>query len=259
VIATIAGADVGVAWRLALAMLLLQFAIGAANDVADIEPDRIGHPRKPIPSGRITVARARIVFAVSASGGLVLAASVGALALVVAAVGLADGLIYDLRLKGTPISWLPFAAGVALLPVYAWLGATGRLPVAFWAIVPMALAAGAILATTNALSDLDGDIASGVESIATALGRHRSLAVNGVLLVLVQAAAVATTLLAVVPPGALLAEAAGAAAGWAGLGMARASDPRLNRAAWEVQAFGILLLGAGWLAVLSSAGFLGAT
>ena len=35
------------------------------------------------------------------------------------------GLLYDLRLRGTALSWFPFAVGIPLLPVYAWLGATG--------------------------------------------------------------------------------------------------------------------------------------
>ncbi len=42
--------------------------------------------------------------------------------------GTATGYAYDLRLKATAWAWLPFAVGLPLLPVYAWVGATGRVP-----------------------------------------------------------------------------------------------------------------------------------
>ena len=38
---------------------------------------------------------------------------------------LAIGYGYDLRFKGTAWSWLPFAVGIPLLPVFGWVGATG--------------------------------------------------------------------------------------------------------------------------------------
>ena len=39
---------------------------------------------------------------------------------------LAIGYGYDLVAKGTAWSWLPFAVGIPILPVYGWLGAAGR-------------------------------------------------------------------------------------------------------------------------------------
>ena len=249
----------GVAARLAFAMLALQFAIGTANDMVDVSADRIGHPLKPIPSGRLTADFARVVFAVCAVAGLTLAASVRFEALVVGAIGLSDGLFYDLRLKGTPWSWVPFAAGVALLPVFSWLGAVGTLPRAFLGILPMALLAGAMLATTNALADQEGDRAAGARSIATELGRNSTLMANAALLAAIQAIAVGTTIATGGQLAGILAEAAGIVLGWAGLGLAASSQNRLVRLAWEIQAIGVVALGAGWLASLSSAGFLGTT
>ena len=69
-----------------------------------------------------------------------------ALAVVVLGVGVA----YDLWAKGTPWSWLPFAVGIPLLPVYGWVGATGSPPGFFAVLVPMAVLAGAALAIANA-------------------------------------------------------------------------------------------------------------
>lgn len=131
-IALIAGANPSVAARLTFGMLGLQFAIGTVNDLADAPRDRLSRPQKPLPAGLVGPRQATAVFLIAVALGLWSAASVGLAPLAVAIVGLADGLAYDLRLKGTVVSWLPFAAGVALLPVYAWLGATGGLPAAFW-------------------------------------------------------------------------------------------------------------------------------
>ena len=74
---------------------------------------------------------------------------------------IAIGLAYDLRLKGTAWSWLPFAIGIPILPVFGWVGATGSLPPAFVVLVPAAVAAGAALAIGNALVDVERDRAAG--------------------------------------------------------------------------------------------------
>jgi len=54
----------------------------------------------------------------------------------------------------------------------------------------------------------------------------------------------------------LAAEGCGIALGWFGVGFAGLRGDRAGPMVWEVQAVGILLLGAGWLAVLNSAGML---
>ena len=53
---------------------------------------------------------------------------------------LAIGYGYDLAFKGTAWSWLPFAVGIPLLPVFGWLGATGGLPASFAVLLPVAVA-----------------------------------------------------------------------------------------------------------------------
>ena len=106
-----------------------------------------------------------------------------------AAAGLAAGLAYDLRLKGTRWSWVPYAVGIPLLPVFAWIGATGTLPAAFAVLVPIAMLAGAALAVANALADVERDPGAGTETIATSLGLVRARRIGAVLRGLVVAAA----------------------------------------------------------------------
>ena len=132
-----------VATGLGLAMVTLQAGIGAANDLVDAPRDAGHKPGKPIPAGLVSRHTARHVVVVAFAVGFVLAGvSGGTAALTIALIGVAIGLAYDLRLKGTAWSWVPFAAGVPLLPVFGWAGASGRLPVAFLILVPAAFAAG---------------------------------------------------------------------------------------------------------------------
>ena len=141
-------------------MTSLQAAIGAVNDLADAPLDAV-KPRKPIPSGlvRRVAAAVAIVAVVVGSGCPSRGVGDGGYRRARASVRLA----YDLWLKGTAWSWLPFALGIPLLPVYAWLGATGSLPrVAI--LVPVAVAAGAGLAIGNGLADAERDAASRASS-----------------------------------------------------------------------------------------------
>ena len=144
--ALVAGGDLGTAARLGLSMTSLQFAIGALNDIVDARVDTGRVPPKPIPAGVLDLGTAKAVVVVTAVIGLLLASPSGAVTFVVAVVVLLVGGAYDLLAKGTPWSWLPFAIGIPLLPVYGWLGATGSLPDFFAILVPMAVLAGAGLA-----------------------------------------------------------------------------------------------------------------
>jgi 4-hydroxybenzoate polyprenyltransferase len=255
-VASIADAPAGVAVRLGLGMLFLQFAIGAANDYVDAAADGLAKPGKAIPSGQLSRRAAGRVFFIAAALGLLFGASVGWGALTVGLVGLADGLIYDLRLKGTPLSWMPFAMGVGLLPVYAWLGARGSMPLAFLGVVTLAVLAGLTLALANAYADLEKDRLSGTASAATFLGSGRTLVVGAAALAIVQLVALATTLPIGGAQALLLAEACGCALGWLGIGLAALPGGRGRSLSWEIQAVGVLILGAAWLAGLSSAGLL---
>jgi 4-hydroxybenzoate polyprenyltransferase len=256
-IALVAGAEPGTAARLALAMLCFQFAIGVTNDLADMPSDRLTHPGKPLVSGALAPGEALGVLILALSVAVVVAASVGLGALAIGLVGLADGLLYDLRLKNTPFAWLAFAAGVGLLPVYAWFGATNGLPPALVGVAGMAILAGAALAFANALADLERDAAAGTRTVATMLGRDRTVAVDVGLVALLQGVVVATSVLSGPEPAQIAAEVAGACIGWAGLRVTAARREGLRRLGWELQAVAIAIMGIGWLAALSSAGSLG--
>ena len=169
-----AGAEPASAFGLGVSMTALQVSIGALNDIHDAPDDAGRKPGKPIPAGLLSVPAAWAVVGGGALVGVALGAvmdvRLGALAVVVLLIGYG----YDLVAKGTAWSWLPFAVGIPLLPVYGWLGAAGALPSFFLALVPMAVLAGAALAIANARADLERDMAAGTVSVATRLGLEGS-------------------------------------------------------------------------------------
>lgn len=166
---------------LGVSMTALQVSIGALNDLHDAPDDAGRKPGKPIASGLVSVPVARSVTVGGAAVGVGLAALVDGRLAALAVVVLLIGFGYDLVAKGTAWSWLPFAVGIPILPVYGWFGAAGELPDFFAALIPIAMQAGAALAIANARADLERDLAAGTVSVATRLGLDRSWLLHAVL------------------------------------------------------------------------------
>lgn len=259
-VALVGGAAGPTVLRLGLSMTLVQFAVGALNDVVDAPRDAGHRSGKPIPAGLVSPLAARRVVRASAALGIGLALAGGFALAALALAGLAVGVAYDLRAKGTTLSWLPLAIGVPLLPVYGWFGATGYLPAVFLVLVPAAANAGAALAIANAIVDMERDEAAGTGSIALALGPRRAAALVLGLQGVVAALALGTAAVLGAPPGWLAAMILAAAApiGGAILGVmasaavAASEGPALREVAWEIQAVGTGLLAVAWLGALSA-------
>jgi 4-hydroxybenzoate polyprenyltransferase len=253
-VAALAGAPADRIAVLALAMLFLQFSIGVGNDWADAPADATANPAKAIPRGLVRRRTAAVLAILLALAGLVLAAAAGMLALAIACVGLAAGLAYDLRLKGTRWSWLPYAVGIPLLPVFAWAGATGTLPPAFGVLLPLAVGAGAALAVANALADLERDRAAGTETVATALGIERARRLGAGLIATTSMAAVASAIALGGSPGGVLVATAGGMVAIIGVRIGWRGSARSRQRAWELQGLGAGLLAAGWVGAVAGAG-----
>ncbi len=250
-IAHLAGGTPSVVARLALSMVLIQFAIGTSNDTLDRDAD-ILRPEKPVAAGLVGANRAWTLAATCGGTGLLVAATVSMPALALGVLGLATGLAYNLRLNRTAWSWGPFAAGVGILPVFALWGATGRFRPEYVAIFALALVGGCSLAVANAITDLAEDRAAGITTVASALGPMRALFVNAVSLVSVQALAIASSAAVLrgwpsIPIEAAF--AAGAVVSWAGFGVTALRRPR-PVGGWETQAIGLAITGVAWLAAL---------
>ena len=229
-------------------MLALQASIGALNDVVDAPRDAGRKAGKPIPAGLVSRSAAQAVVVAAAAVGLILTVPSGALTVALAVVVLAIGYGYDLYAKGTAWSWLPFATGIPLLPVFGWYGTTGELAPAFALLVPVAVVTGAALAIANARADMERDAAAGVDSVAVRLGRDRSWLLASGLLVAVAAIALLTLVAWGAPVAAILGAGAGIVGIGIGIGAGRDDRPARLERAWELQAVGVGVLAAAWLA-----------
>jgi len=248
-IALLAGATPERAAQLSLAMLGLQFCIGAVNDLFDESLDARSKPNKPIPAGRISRRTAWIVAAVSGGGGLALAALANPpdlLPLFMATLMLAAGLVYDALLKPTAFGWVCFAVAFPILPIYAWYGAAGTFPPRWEVLVPVAALAGPALQLANGLIDLETDRAAGLRTLAVRLGRRKSLALMAAALLVVHVLAWVT-----IPSGAsevvsLLAGVAGAIAlgGWVA---STNTETIVRQIGWTAQTASIAVLAVSWL------------
>ncbi len=254
-VALLAGGGAALGALLGLSMIALQMAIGALNDLVDAPADAGRVPPKPIPAQEVSVATARTVALAAAAVGLGSAAVVDVRLVGLALVVLAIGAAYDLVAKGTPWSWLPFAVGIPMLPIYGWFGATGALPAFFAVLIPMAVLAGAALAVANARADLDADRAAATDSVATVLGPVRSwwldaglmAAATGVGVVLVGRASWGLATWTLVVAGTVLVTL--------GLALGRGSTPRARQRSWETQAVGAAVAATGWVAAMTQVGF----
>jgi 4-hydroxybenzoate polyprenyltransferase len=161
------------------AVLTGQLAIGWANDAVDAERDTAaGRTDKPVATGRLprrTVAVAAVVAAVlTVPVSLLLGPLPGLLHLV----GVAAGLAYDLRLKATALSPLPYAVFFGGLPVVA-VTAAGAVPSPAHAAVGVLLGLGAHFA--NTVPDAAEDAAAGVRGLPQLLGPGPSRVLAAVL------------------------------------------------------------------------------
>ncbi|HEU4673166.1 MAG TPA: UbiA family prenyltransferase [Candidatus Limnocylindrales bacterium] len=255
-IALIAGAGWGTGLTLGLSMTALQASIGALNDVADAATDALGRPSKPIPAGVVTPRSALALALIAAFVGLGFASLRGPTIAALGVVILVIGYAYDLGFKATRWSWLPFAVGIPLLPVFAWFGAADGLPAAFAILIPAAISAGAALALGNSLVDLDGDATAGIVTPTQAWGAARVRAASTTVLALVALVAVGTAVLGALSP---LAIATVTLLGVVVVGAGRwevAPARTVRERAWQVQAAGVGGLAAAWLGGLAAAGSL---
>jgi 4-hydroxybenzoate polyprenyltransferase len=248
-IAGVAGADLPAAAALGLGMLGIQMCIGATNDLCDVELDAATKPWKPIPAGLITAGSTQLIGAVCAALAIAAPLTLSLPVASMAAAMLTAGLVYDFWLKRTVWAWVCFAVAFAILPVYAWYGAAGSLPPLAHFLIPLAALAGPALHLSNGLVDLERDRAAGLTTLASRLGRTRTLVAIAVLLVVVHVLAWAT--LSVGASQLNLAVVGASALAIVGLAFQSRLSVRQREIGWSLQAAAIALLGVGWVSAVA--------
>lgn len=198
----------------AAAVLTGQLSIGWCNDWADADRDTFAaRADKPVAAGQVSRREVGLAAVIALASCVVLSLSLGLAAGVVHLIAVASGLAYDLRLKSTLASPLPYAVSFGLLPAVATLAA----PDPVWPAVPV-IVAGALLGVAahlaNTLGDTEDDLTTGVRGLPQRVGPSASALGAG----LVVALAALVLLPSVIGSG----SGGGSAAGAGGWSAARA-------------------------------------
>ena len=176
-------------------MLGGQIAIGASNEWMDRHADALDKPERPIPSGLVspsgTLRFAGAGLAAMAAAGI----AVGLWGFLLLAAGTGAGLLYNVWLKRTPLSWLPYLVALPLLPTWVWLVMDAFQPDLLW-LYPLGAAFVLAIHLSQTLPDISADGLRGEQGIGVVIGQSRAG-------MLVWSAALAST--AAVAAGGLLA------------------------------------------------------
>ena len=165
------------------AVLATQLATGWCNDAVDWRRDTaVGRRDKPIPRGDVSARAVGIAAVVATIVAVPLAFASGVPAGMALTAALASALAYDLGVKATVWSWVPFAVSFGLLPASIVLGLPGHPMPPFWVV-----AAGALLGVgahvANVIPDTADDLATGIRGLPQRLGPARARVLVGVALV----------------------------------------------------------------------------
>jgi 4-hydroxybenzoate polyprenyltransferase len=167
------------------AVLTGQLSIGWSNDWIDAKRDTAVHRAdKPVARGDVAPATVRAASFVALAASIVLSLFLGPVAAAAQLTGVAAGWAYNVGLKNTPLSVVPYVVCFGLLPAVATFGQLRPQAAAPWVLVVGALL-GIAAHFTNVLPDLDDDRRTGIRGLPHLVGGR----VSGVIAFLCVAAA----------------------------------------------------------------------
>ncbi|MBM7416488.1 MULTISPECIES: UbiA family prenyltransferase [Nocardiaceae] len=149
-----------------VAVLSGQLIVGWTNDLIDAPRDTaVGRTDKPLAVGRLDPTIVRVCVAVAAVVCVVFSMLCGVVPGAVHLVlGVGSALAYNLGLKSTVVSWLPYTVAFGSAPVVVSLTVADAMPPWWMITVGALLGFGAHL--VNVLPDIADDTATGVRGLA---------------------------------------------------------------------------------------------
>ena len=168
------------AWWVMLAVLSGQLSVGWSNDYLDRERDAQSQRiDKPIVAQQITASLVGVCAVVAVSVCIPFSMFSGWRAGAVHLVAVFLAWVYNMKLKSTIASAVPYLVAFGLLPAFVTLGLTGHP----WPL-PWAMAAASLLGLgahfVNVLPDLEADRATGVNGLPHRLGFLTSLVLGAI-------------------------------------------------------------------------------
>lgn len=159
---------------LAFVILTGQFSIGLSNDWLDAERDRaVGRTDKPVALGLLRPETVRAWAVATAVVSVAASITLGPWVTITNVIFIASAWSYNLGLKGTAYSVVPYLVSFGLLPLIATLSRPDSAQAAWWAMGMGALL-GVAAHFANVLPDLDDDRRTGIRGLPHRLGRMPS-------------------------------------------------------------------------------------
>ncbi|WGP14179.1 UbiA family prenyltransferase [Streptomyces sp. SH5] len=188
------------------AVLTGQLSVGWCNDAYDARRDaRAGRRGKPASDGTVGAGAVWVAATAALTVCVPLSLACGVLAGTVHLAAVAAAWLYNLRLKATALSWLPYVAGFGALPAAVTLSLPGGPAPRWWTVTAGALL-GFAAHLADTLPDIAADRAAGIRGLPHRLGG------TGTRLLLPLPLLGATAVLALGPPGPVGARGAAALA-----------------------------------------------
>ena len=194
-LAAAVGRDAAGVLAVAAAVLAGQLSVGWHNDYLDRDRDSsTARSDKPVALGALGARAVRRAATGAGLAAVPLSLLSGLVPGMLHIAAVASAWSYNLRLKSTPVSVLPYAVSFGLLPAFVVAGLPGHPPPPAWLV-----AAGALLGCgahfANVLPDLADDLGTGVCGLPHRLGPSVSRITAATLLV------TASAVVALGPPG----------------------------------------------------------
>lgn len=232
-----------------VAMWFIQFFVGITNDLSDRDLDAATKPWKPLVARLVPTWAALGLALTLAIGAGVLVTPLGPGATVLLGAIAVVGLLYNLRLKRTAWSWVPYVMFFPLIPTYAAtaLGEPAPEAMLLW---PAGALLGVSVHLANAVPDLEGDKRHGAAGLTGRLGRSRALMGSWGLLAMTQVAGLAGGIwlgFALVPLVVGAALSVGLLAG-AVLVAGERRDPARLQGNFALVCLATMVLAVGWVA-----------
>ena len=192
------------------AVLTGQLSIGWSNDLLDLERDRaVARTDKPLAAPDVDLAPVRVACVAALVATVVTSLALGWVPGLLQLLVVASGWAYNLGLKATVASFVPYALAFGALPAVVW--SAGPEPVPGW-LLPAGALLGVAAHLLNVLPDLADDAATGVRGLPHRLGARGSRVLAAGLLTAATVTLVASTDLGVPVRAAVLALAGALAA-----------------------------------------------
>ncbi len=167
----------GLLLRVLAVVFCSQYAIGALNEYRDRDLDAAAGRAKPIVQGLIPARRALGLSLFAYALMAVIAATFGPLLFALALAAGTSGMLYNLGLKQTPLSWLPYFISFPILPIWVRTAVLGRFEAGVLWLIPILGCMVVGLNLGNSLPDVEIDTAQGSRSLSVVLGVRRGLLV----------------------------------------------------------------------------------